>query len=99
MTLENSYYGKGFIHTLVVNVGWLWSVTLLSPFAFRMTYRSTPHSYILLRDISRNYPRGKLLELNKDGSYERHSHRDKAIFIVILMMVMLLRLVKWSVIF
>ena len=39
-----------------------------------MAYRSTPHSYILLRDISKNYPRGKLLELNEDGSYRRHSH-------------------------
>ncbi len=39
-----------------------------------MAYRSTPHSYILLRDKSRHYPRGALLILNKDGSYKRHSH-------------------------
>ncbi len=39
-----------------------------------MANRSTPHSYILLRDISKNYPRGTLLELNEDGSYRRHSH-------------------------
>ncbi len=35
---------------------------------------STPHCYILLRDISKNYPRGTLLELNKDGSYRWHTH-------------------------
>ncbi len=39
-----------------------------------MAYRSTPRSYILLRDKSRDYPRGALLELNEDGSYGQHSH-------------------------
>ena len=34
----------------------------------------SPHSYILLRDKSDEYPRGTLLELNHDGSYEWHSH-------------------------
>ncbi len=38
-----------------------------------MAYRSTPHCYILLRDISGGYPRGKLLDLNEDGSYSSHS--------------------------
>ncbi len=42
-----------------------------------MAYRSTPHCYILLRDISKNYPRGTLLELNEDGSYTWHTHRTK----------------------
>ena len=40
-----------------------------------MADRSTPHSYILLRDKSLGYPRGTLLDLNEDGSYERHTHR------------------------
>ncbi len=39
-----------------------------------MAYRSTPHSYILLRDKSEGYPCGALLELNKDGSYRWHIH-------------------------
>ncbi len=34
---------------------------------------ATPHSYILLRNESREYPRGRFLELNEDGSYEWHS--------------------------
>ncbi len=34
----------------------------------------TPHSCILLRYISSSYPRGTLLEMNKDGSYEKHTH-------------------------
>ncbi len=36
--------------------------------------RSTPRSYILLRDKSEYFSRGTLLKLNKSGSYERHSH-------------------------
>ncbi len=45
-----------------------------APFSFRM---ATPHCYILLRDKPGGYPRGKLLELNKDGSYyRRHIHSD-----------------------
>ncbi len=42
-----------------------------------MAYRSTPHSYILLRDKSEDYPRGTLLELKiikYDGSYKVHTH-------------------------
>ncbi len=39
-----------------------------------MAYRSNPHSYILLSDKSEDHPRGKLLELNEDGSYRGHSH-------------------------
>ena len=39
-----------------------------------MAYGSTPRCYILLRDKSEDYPRGELLELNKDGSYVGHSH-------------------------
>ncbi len=35
---------------------------------------SSPHYSILLRDISEHYPRGTLLQLNKDGSYVGHSH-------------------------
>ncbi len=35
---------------------------------------ATPHSYILLRDKSRGYSRGELLELNEDGSYKEHTH-------------------------
>ncbi len=32
------------------------------------------HSCILLRYISSSYPRGRLLELNKDGSYGEQIH-------------------------
>ncbi len=35
---------------------------------------SNYHSYILLRDIAEDYPRGELLELNRDGSYRSHTH-------------------------
>ncbi len=71
MTLENSYYGKGLTHTLV---GCGQSRPFLLLLQFRMAHRST-HSYILLRDISKDYPRGCLLILNKDGSYRWHTHR------------------------
>ncbi len=35
---------------------------------------TSPHSYILLREISEEFPRGTLLQLKEDGSYEEHSH-------------------------
>ena len=38
---------------------------------------ASPHSCIVLRDIFSSYPRGRLLELNKDGSYEVHTHSRK----------------------
>ncbi len=43
-------------------------------FSFNRMADSFPHSYILLRNISDGYPRGALLDLMKDGSYERHAH-------------------------
>ncbi len=46
-----------------------------------MADRSTPYCYILLRNKSRHYPRGKLLELNEDGSYREHSHATRCTLI------------------
>ncbi len=40
-----------------------------------MADRSTPHSYIILRNISTYFPRGTLLALDEDGSYWQHTHR------------------------
>ncbi len=64
---------KGLTHTRYPC--WLWSVTPPSPFAASLRSRMADsyHSYLLIRDTE-GYRRGRLFELNKDGSYQLHAH-------------------------